>query len=122
VSTSLWTDAPKNSQQVFTHLVNFARKMRVVTYGEVASAIGDDEERELAPVSLSYPLGFIRDKICIARGLPWLNAIVVNGTTWYPGHSFLPEGTTIDDKDALVLWRGVVLSVFAYPWETLKLA
>lgn len=72
-------------------------------------------------MSLSYPLGFIRDKICIARGLPWLNAIVVNGTTWYPGHSFLPEGTTIDDKDALVLWRGVVLSVFAYPWETVKL-
>jgi hypothetical protein len=95
--------------------------MRVVTYGEVASAIGEDEDRELAPVSLSFPLGFIRDKICREHRLPWLNAIVVNSTTWYPGHSFLPEGTSIDEKDALVLWRGVVLSVFAYPWEMLEL-
>jgi hypothetical protein len=36
MSASIWTDAPKNTQQVYGHLVTFARKMRVVTYGEVA--------------------------------------------------------------------------------------
>ncbi len=37
------------------HLTSLAEHMRVESYGEIASAIGIEEEREIAPVSLSYP-------------------------------------------------------------------
>lgn len=113
---SIWDSAPKNSQAVFEHLKQLARRMRVETYGEIAAAIGDAEGREIAPVSLSKPLGFIRDKICRPQGLPWLNALAVNSGTWLPGESFLPEGVAFGD-DERVLWKGAVLAVFAYPWH-----
>lgn len=114
---SIWNGAPKNSQAVYEHLTTLARRMRVETYGEIAQAIGSREDRKIAPVSLSHPLGFIRDQICRTRGLPWINALAVNGGTYLPGDSFLPEGVAFGE-DEHVLWRGAVLSVFAYPWET----
>jgi hypothetical protein len=117
---TIWDEAPKNTRQVFEHLKELARKMRVETYGEIAAAIGEAESREVAPISLSRPLGFIRDHICRPEGLPWLNALAVSASTWLPGDSFLPEGVSFD-RDAEVLWRGAVLTVFAYPWDTLEL-
>ncbi len=117
---SIWTDAPKNTKAVYEHLTLLAKRMRVETYGEIAAAIGEDEDREIAPVSLSRPLGFIRDSICRERGLPWLNALAVSSKSWLPGDSFLPEGVAFG-ADQQVLWRGAVLTVFAYPWETVKL-
>ena len=93
-----------------------AKRMRVESYGEIASTIGEAEGREIAPVSLSRPLGFIRDKICRTQGLPWLNALAVNSGTWLPGDSFLPEDVAFGD-DERVLWQGAVLAVFAYPWH-----
>jgi hypothetical protein len=116
--TSFWGTAPKNSRAVFEHLKTLAKRMRVESYGEIARAIGEEEDRKIAAVGLNVPLGFIRDKICRPRGLPWLNALAVNGTTWVPGDSFLPEGVAFGD-DNLVLWRGTVLAVFGYPWESL---
>ena len=91
--------------------------MRAESYGEIAQAIGLKESREIAPVSLAYPLGFIRDEICRKKGLPWLNALAVNAETGFPGESFLPAGVAFG-KDDEVLWRGAVLAVFGYPWET----
>lgn len=117
---SIWTDAPKNTKAVYEHLTLLAKRMRVETYGEIAAAIGEDEDREIAPVSLSRPLGFIRDSICRERGLPWLNALAVGSKSWLPGDSFLPAGVAFGE-DQRVLWRGAVLTVFAYPWDTLKL-
>lgn len=117
---STWDAAPKNSKAVFEHLTRLAKRMRVETYGEIAGAIGRAEGREIAPVSLSHPLGFIRDSICRPRGLPWLNALAVGGTTWLPGDSFLPPGVAFGE-DERILWRGAVLTVFAYPWETVNL-
>jgi hypothetical protein len=114
---SLWTDAPKNTQAVFEHLKMLAKHMRVESYAEIAATIGRAEGREIAPVSLSHPLGFVRDHICRPRGLPWLNALAVNATTWLPGDSFLPRDVAFG-KDEQVLWRGSVLAVFGYPWET----
>jgi len=114
---SIWDKAPKNSQAVFEYLKVLAKRMRVESYGEIAAAIGEKEEREIAPVSLNYPLGFIRDKVCRPQGLPWLNALAVNGTTWLPGESFLPPDVTFGD-DELILWRGAVLAVFGYPWKS----
>lgn len=113
---STWDGAPKNSRAVFEHLVVLARRMRVETYGEIADTIGAREGRKIAPVSLSHPLGFIRDRICRERGLPWLNALAVNAGSYLPGDSFLPEGVAFG-RDEEVLWRGAVLAVFAYPWE-----
>jgi hypothetical protein len=114
---SIWNDSPKNSRAVFEYLKFLAKRMRVESYGEIALAIGKEEGHEIAPVSLNYPLGFIRDEICRKRGLPWLNALAVNATTWLPGESFLPSGVAFGD-DELVLWRGAVLAVFGYPWES----
>ena len=114
---STWDRAPKNTQAVYNRLVRLAGQMRVETYGEIAHAIGEAEGREIAPVSLSRPLGFIRDEICRQRGLPWLNALAVSADDWQPGDSFLPPGVAFGD-DEKVLWRGTVLSVFAYPWDT----
>lgn len=114
---SIWDTAPKNTRAVFEHLKLLAGRMRVETYGEIAAAIGEDEGREIAPVSLNYPLGFIRDKICRPRGLPWLNALAVNAQSWAPGDSFLPAGVAFGSDDR-VLWRGAVLAVFGYPWDS----
>ena len=113
---SAWDVAPKNSKLVFEHLKQLAGRMRVESYGEIAAAIGEAEGREIAPLSLSKPLGFIRDKICRPQGLPWLNALAVNTGTWLPGDSFLPEGVAFGE-DEQVLWRGAVLAAFAYPWH-----
>ena len=114
---SIWNEAPKNSRAVFKYLKILAKKMRVESYGEIAAAIGEEEGREIAPVSLNYPLGFIRDQICRPRGLPWLNALAVNANSWLPGESFLPPGVAFGE-DELILWRGAVLAVFGYPWES----
>ena len=116
---SIWTRAPKNTLAVFEHLKLLARQMRVETYAEIADAIGKAERRKIAPISLSRPLGFIRDRICRRQGLPWLNALAVNGTTWLPGDSFLPKGVAFGN-DEEVLWRGSVLAVFAYPWDQVR--
>lgn len=113
---SIWDDAPKNTRALFEHLQLLAKRMRVESYGEIATALGKAEGREIAPVSLSYPLGFIRDHICRPRGLPWLNSLAVNATTWLPGDSFLPPGVAFG-SDEEVLWRGAVLAAFAYPWD-----
>jgi len=117
---SIWDNAPKNTRAVFEHLTFLAGRMRTATYGEIAEAIGMDEGREIAPVSLRYPLAFIRDYVCRPRGLPWLNALAVNATTGLPGDSFLPEGVAFGD-DELILWRGAVLAVYGYPWDSVGL-
>lgn len=117
---SVWERAPKNSELLYKHLCKMARRMRVETYGEIAAAIGTSEGREIAPVSLGHPLGFIRDEICLKNGLPLLNALAVNGDTWRPGDSFLPAGMSFGRSED-VLWRASVSAVFAYPWETVLL-
>src|SRR5687768_14452863 len=103
--------APARAREVFEHLKKCARQMRTVSYGELANVTG------LAPIGMGYPLGYIRDEICRKRGLPWLSAIAVNVDTWKPGHSFLPDGFDFGDEGDR-LWRGMVLHVFAFDWDT----
>jgi len=67
---STWDNAPKNSRAVFEHLKVLAKRMRTESYGEIATAIGLADAREIAPISLRYPLGLIRDNICRPGGLP----------------------------------------------------
>jgi hypothetical protein len=102
---------PAKTREVFEHLKICASQMRTVTYKEIA------DEFHLAKPGVGRPLGYIRDTICRARGLPWLSAIVVNRHTDRPGRSFIPEGTTVlSEVDKELLWRGMVLQVFAYNW------
>jgi hypothetical protein len=117
---SIWDDAPANSERVFEHLKWLAERMRTASYGEIAAAVGAEVGHEIAPVSLRFPLGFIRDHVCRPRGLPWLNALAVNAATGLPGDSFLPDGVAFGEDDR-ILWRGAVLSVFAYPWDKVVL-
>lgn len=117
---SIWDNAPKNSEVLWEHLTKLARLMRVETYGEIAESIGQIEGREIAPISLGNPLGFIRDNICLRQGLPLLNAIAVSSDAWRPGQSFLPDGISFGQGEDM-LWRATVLAVFAYPWNLVTL-
>jgi hypothetical protein len=117
---SIWKDAPKNSREVFQYLKLLAEQMRVETYGEIASAVGKKHGRKIAAIGLSYPLGFIRDRICRPRSLPYLNALAVSASTRLPGDSFLPEGVAFGEEER-ILWRGTVISVFCYPWDLVKI-
>jgi hypothetical protein len=103
--------APKKTREVFEYLKECAAKMRTAHYGEIAKATG------LAASGLAYQLGYIRDRICRKRGIPWLNALAVNKKTWRPGDSYLPPGVAMG-RDEERMWRGMVLQVFAYDWDS----
>ena len=69
------------------HLVEAAKRRELLTYKQLAAKVGCHHR------ALSFPLGYIRDDICRARGLPMLTAIVINQGLKRPGGSWLPEGT-----------------------------
>lgn len=123
---SIWIDAPKNSAETYKVLTECAAYMYTITYEDLANRVARvrrDKKRPSA-VSLSRPLGFIRDHICRPQGLPWLNALAVNKQTFLPGESFIPSGARGRKKspeDEFLWWRGMVLQVYAYPWDQLKL-
>jgi alkylated DNA nucleotide flippase Atl1 len=106
---------PAKTREVFEYLKECAEQMRTITYGEIANEVG------LAKPGVGRPLGYIRDEICRRRGLPWLNAIAVNLRTSRPGDGFIPEDITLHSDDEEILWRGIVLQVFAYDWLPLCL-
>ena len=101
---------PAKTGEVFEYVKRCATEMRTVTYKEIACAVG------LAKPGVAYPLGYIRDEICRKQGLPWLTVIVVNADTRRPGEKFLPNEVEFGQDNEL-LWRGMVLQVFSYPWE-----
>lgn len=72
---------------ILPHLVHCAETRRTITYGELGERIGAHHR------TLTRPLGYIRDEICIPRGLPLITALVVNTTSRMPGGGWLPEGT-----------------------------
>lgn len=77
----------KNAYLALPHLVHCAQTRKTITYKELAAKIGRHWRAS------RYFLSYIRDEICIPRGLPLLTAIVVNQNTQLPGESWLPEGT-----------------------------
>ena len=107
---------PAKTDDVFRHLASAARDMRLVTYGELAREVG------LANLGTGKPLGYIRDEVCRARGLPWLNAIAV-AKDGLPGEAFFPDdsGLSLNPEnrdDFKVWWKAMVLQVFATDWST----
>ena len=105
---------PKHAREVFEYLKKCARQMRTVSYGGIATVVGSH------PIAMRFPLGYIRDNICREHGLPWLNAIAVNADTWYPGVNFLPKDVNMPGEDEELMWRGMVLQVFAYDWSCVE--
>lgn len=73
--------------RLLPHLVLAAKTRRTPTYGELAQKI--NVHHRVIP----HALGYIRHEIVMPRGLPYINAIVINNTTNLPGESWLPEGT-----------------------------
>lgn len=110
-----WEYMPAKTEDVFHRLTEAAREMRVVTCGDLGHDVG------LAPVGLGKPLGYIRDQVCRARGLPWLTAIAVarNGL---PGEGFLDNGMSLGGPDDFrTWWKAMVLCVYATDWSTVEL-
>jgi hypothetical protein len=106
----IWPKKPAKTDEVFEFLKKCAEEMRTVSYEELAKTVG------LANPGVGQPLGYVRDRICRERGLPWLNAIAVQKHSRRPGESFLPEGVSVG-MDEERMWRGMVLQVFAFDWR-----
>lgn len=103
------------SRLALPHLVYHAHLRNTITYGELGKSIGKHHR------PIKDALGYIRDEICVPRGLPMINAIVVNKNSGLPGHSFLPEGTDDLSKQEYKdrFWR-LRDEVFMFPnWDSL---
>ena len=103
-----------NTRAVFDELKRCAKNMYTDNYDNIAQRAGMERG---AGRAMGPHLGWIRDEICAKRGLPHLNQLAVLADTWRPGDSVLPSNFKIPDEAAEQIWRGVVLQVFAYPWE-----
>ena len=78
----------ERAELILPHLVHCAKTRSTMTYGELGARIGVHHR------VVSWPLGYIRDEICIPRDLPLITTLVINGYTQLPGDSWLPEGTS----------------------------
>ena len=72
----------ENASLALPYLVYYAKKGKTLTYKELAEKINSH------PIALSYMLGYIRDDICLKRGLPMISVIVVRTDTGLPGADF----------------------------------
>lgn len=107
-----------NTKAIFNALKACAKEMRTMNYATLAVKAGvAKSEAKFARKAMAQHLKYIRDKICAARGLPHLNQLAVAKKTWFPGDSVLPKKYKIPPEAARVIWRGMVLQVFVYPWE-----
>ena len=106
-----------NTRAVFAVLKECAKNMYTDNYDNIAQRAGMEPG---AGRAMGPHLGHIRDEICVKRGLPHLNQLAVLAGTWRPGDSVLPDKFTIPDEAAEMIWRGMVLQVFAYPWDTVE--
>lgn len=100
---------------ILPHLIRAAQLNQVISYKQLCTHL------TRTPTSIGHPLGYIRDVICIPKGLPRINAIAVNATTGLPGDSFLPEGTEHLSHEAYVqAFQNQRDEAFAYNgWEAL---
>lgn len=100
---------------ILPHLIRAAREGQIITYGDLGRCIGSHHR------PLRYALGFIRDQLCIPKGLPMLNVLVVNKDTELPGESFLAGGTAhLSDQQYEVRFQEERARVFPHDgWENL---
>lgn len=97
------------------HLVECAKRGETITYGELGAKI------DVHPRAVSHFLYYIRDEICVFRGLPLLTAIVVHKSDGKPGESWLPEGTQrLTEAEQEHKFEQACREVFAYQdWDDL---
>jgi hypothetical protein len=75
-------------EKILPYLVQVAKTKKTITYKELAANIGAHHR------AMGNALAYVRDDICIPKGLPLITCIVVNGNTGLPGESWLPQGTS----------------------------
>ena len=105
----------KITEGVFDHLKQCAAEGRTAPYIEIAKEVGLPKALDLIP-----HLNYIRDEICVPRGLPWLTVLAVNRRTRVPGPGWFPDDTTTRDNHLLAFLGGTVLLVFATDWSEVK--
>ncbi len=106
---------PDKTPEVFDYLKQCAAKGRTAPYGEIADEVGLPEALCVMP-----RLDYIRDKICIPRGLPWLTVLAVSRKTRLPGRGWLPDGATRDDY-LLAFLGDMVRQVLDTNWSEIKI-
>lgn len=101
--------------RILPYLVEAAENRRTITYKELAAKIGAYHR------TLSEPLGYIRDKICAARGLPVITCLVVNLKTRRPGAAWFPLGASrLSDAEDQATFEENRDRVYAYKdWQGL---
>jgi hypothetical protein len=75
--------------RLLPYLVQAAKTLKTPTYRELADKIGVHHR------VMNRILGYIRDDICIHRGLPLISCIVVSQADGLPGDDWLPQGTSL---------------------------
>ena len=106
---------PAKTREVFTYLKQCALEMRTAEYGEIGAKV------RLPAIGVNVPLNYIRDEICIPRGLPWLPALAVNKETRMPSEGWLPVGVAVSVDHLPQFWRGIVLQVYATDWSKIEI-
>lgn len=110
-------NAPHGTREVFDNLKLCARNLYTNNYGNICNEIkeGSKGDVSISPRGVGAQLGYIRT-LCIEHNVPWINALAVNKEQWRPSESFLPNNVDWNPSHEL-LWRGMVLQVFAYDWS-----
>jgi hypothetical protein len=75
-------------EKILPYLVQAAKSHKTITYKNLAAKIGAHHR------AMGNALAYVRDELCIPKGLPLITCIVVNGNTGLPGESWLPQGTS----------------------------
>ncbi|MBL8680173.1 MAG: hypothetical protein JNK05_13440 [Myxococcales bacterium] len=106
----------ESTRAIFQALTQCARNMRTIGYKTLAEQAKVPWSRK----AVALHLGYIRDEICVKRGLPHLNQLAVNAKSKRPGDSVLPSKFKIPADAQERLWRGMVLQAMAYPWDSVS--
>jgi hypothetical protein len=101
--------------RLLPYMVQAAKTLKTPTYRELADKIGVHHR------VMNRILGYIRDDICIQRGLPLISCIVVSQANGLPGNDWLPQGTTnLSDEEYTSEFEKFRDQVFAYEgWDSL---
>lgn len=101
--------------RLLPYLVQAAKTLKTPTYKELADKIGVHHR------VMNRILGYIRDDICIQRGLPLITCIVVGQATGLPGDDWLPQGTAhLNPEEYKLEFERFRDQVFAYKgWDAL---
>lgn len=101
--------------RLLPYLVQAAKTLKTPTYRELADKIGVHHR------VMNRILAYIRDDICIQRGLPLITCIVVSQATGLPGDEWLPQGTShLTSEEYRQEFERFRDQVFAYKgWDSL---